>query len=548
MTQSVWRLWSLILLFSAAIPRLSAAPNITSVGNAASNLTFNAPIAQGAIFVIKGSGLGPANISFAPAAFQSTSLSGTSVSVTSGTTTVKALMYYTSDGQVAALLPSNTPTGGASFTLTYNGQTSNSLSHGVSPSSVGIFTIDSSGQGPGIVTYADYSLVSANKATPCGGPNTACGAANPGDTLILWATGLGPVNGDDATGAGLGQSMPNVALTLWLGGVQAPVSYQGRSGCCIGEDQIVFAVPNNVPTGCSVPLVVQVGTNANTISNTTFMPVAKGSRDCTPLNAAEAALSNPLAILTGPVPFADISMEKDVANGGGFQDQASVVIGKAPVSNPAYEPFFLSFNDQLPPGTCVVYNSLDPSSDPPLGQFVLLDGGSSFTVKGPKGSVALNGSTGDNVTLSASGTFLGPGSYTVTGTGGKDIGSFSATLTIPATPTLTSPTPSNNAPVTRSNGLTVTWTGGDPNAYVEILVTSALDNTFNLGDTARCRVAASAGTFTIPPYVMLAIPAGNFGGFLFLNSEVAAPFTATGLTLGNFHTRGVITSLGFVLK
>src|SRR5215831_10481072 len=75
------------------------------------------------------------------------------------------------------------------FTVTYNGQTSNSVGHGITASSVGIFTVNSSGQGPAIVTFPDYSLVSAAKANPCGGPNTACGAANPGDTLILWATG-----------------------------------------------------------------------------------------------------------------------------------------------------------------------------------------------------------------------------------------------------------------------------------------------------------------------------------------------------------------------
>ena len=96
---------------------------------------------------------------------------------------------------------------------------------------LGIFTVDSSGQGAGIVTYADYSLVSPMKAANCGGPNTTCGAANPGDTLILWGTGLSAVSGSDAAGAGLGQNMPNLSLQLWVGGVQAKVIYQGRSGC-----------------------------------------------------------------------------------------------------------------------------------------------------------------------------------------------------------------------------------------------------------------------------------------------------------------------------
>jgi hypothetical protein len=49
---------------------------------------------------------------------------------------------------------------------------------------VGIFTLDSSGQGPGILTYPDYSLVSSVKAANCGGPSTACGAANPGDVPL----------------------------------------------------------------------------------------------------------------------------------------------------------------------------------------------------------------------------------------------------------------------------------------------------------------------------------------------------------------------------
>jgi uncharacterized protein (TIGR03437 family) len=69
---------------------LFAAPTITGVANAAANIPFNYPIAQGAIFVIYGSGLGPANISVASAPFQSTTLSGTSVSVTVGGTTVNS--------------------------------------------------------------------------------------------------------------------------------------------------------------------------------------------------------------------------------------------------------------------------------------------------------------------------------------------------------------------------------------------------------------------------------------------------------------------------
>src|SRR5450759_4579315 len=97
-------------LFLLLISQLSAAPAITSVMNAASNLPSllpNGSIAAGSIFVVKGSGMGPANISIAPNPFQATGLSGTSAAITVNGTTVNALMYYTSDKQIAALLPSS---------------------------------------------------------------------------------------------------------------------------------------------------------------------------------------------------------------------------------------------------------------------------------------------------------------------------------------------------------------------------------------------------------------------------------------------------------
>jgi uncharacterized protein (TIGR03437 family) len=532
------------LLVSAVIPRLSAAPTIRSVANAASNIPFGQPLAQGSIIVIKGSGLGPATLSIAPAPFQSTSLSGTSVVVkdTVGLTTTNALMYYTSESQVAVLLPSNTPTGVLAFQVTYNGENSNNLSHGIAASSLGIFTIDSTGEGPAIVTYPDYSLVSAAKAANCGGPTTACGAANPGDTLILWATGLGPVSGNDASGAGLGQPMPNVPLTVWLGGVQAPVIYQGRSGCCIGEDQIVFTVPNNVPTGCAVPLVVQIG---SAISNGTVMPVANGSRNCTPTNPALASVNVEQAVMAGPVTYGFIGLGKEGKEGGGYQDRARFEFAKILAYGPGSQPFFVSWIDDPPPGTCLVGNSLNGSSDPPITGIADANAGSSFAVRGPNGSMPVTGKPGDfSATLSAAGTFLVPGAaYTVTGAGGADVGPFSATITFPAMPALVSPV--NNTTVTRSDGMTATWTGGDPNGTVNIQVSSALDNTFTNGRRAACRAPAGAGTFTIPPYVLQALPAGAFGGFTINPETAAVPFTATGLSIGFISTFHAGTGFGY---
>jgi uncharacterized protein (TIGR03437 family) len=505
--------------FTAAVQ-----PAITAVENAASNITPglpNAGIAQGAIFVVYGSGLGPSTIAFASPAFQSTSLSKTSVAVKVGATTVDALMYYTSADQVAALLPSDTPTGTGTITATYNGQTSGTAPITVVANNLGIFSVDSSGGGPGIVTNADYSLVSAAKTASCGGPNTTCGAANPGDTLILWATGLGPVNGSDASGAGLGVNMPDIPLKLWLGGVAITPSYQGRSGCCIGEDQIVFTVPDNVPTGCAVPLLVQID---DEISNNVVMPVAKGSRDCTPTNPGYSA-GLEQEVLTGPITVATLKLDRYSDGNGKFEDD-----GKAQFQNlvfaPAFQPFLISWVDYTPIGTCLVYNNTGESTNIPVTSAASLDGGSTIKFTGPNGSVSLP----ENQSLNefSPGSFLVPGVYTVTGTGGANVGQFSANLTIPAPPMLVSPV--NNATATRSSGMTATWTGGG-SGNVVIDIESCTDSTCANGATAACSAPASAGTFTIPPYVLLAFPAGSNGGFV-LSTEAQASFTATGLDLG----------------
>lgn len=493
-------------------------PVISNVTNAASNITAglpNAGIAQGAISTIFGTNLGPGTFSVAQNAFQSTILSGTSVSVTVSGTTVAPLLYYTSATQVSALLPSNTPVGTGTIAVTYNGQAGIAAPITVVANNFGIFTPTSDGQGTGIVTNADYSLVSVSKAANCGGPYTTCGAANPGDTLVLWGTGLGPVNGSDAAGAGLGVNMPSIPLTVWLGGVQAQVTYQGRSGCCIGEDQIVFTVPANVPTGCAVPLAVQIG---DQISNYTVMPVApKGTRTCPASNSTfSSALVQQVTTSTGTITHgeADVSRSPNQDAQGNVSATASTDYGKAQFISftvpAAVQPFIVSYIDDQPPGTCSVYNNLNGGGNGGnyLANLNLLDGGPSIKVTGPNGSQNIP-ATGNNVAL-APGTYLSPGAYTFTGTGGADVGSFTAPFTIPAPATLTSPASGPNVPVTRANGITLTWSGGAGNTNIQISGGNSTDNTGSVGASFACFAAASAGTFTIPSSVLLALPPGTF--------------------------------------
>ncbi|MBZ5607075.1 MAG: hypothetical protein LAP38_02365 [Acidobacteriia bacterium] len=549
----VVRILNVMAVVGLLISGASAAPAVTSVLNAASNKDprlGGSSIAKGSIFIVKGTGLGPATLTIAPRAFQSTNLDGTSVRITVNGQSVDALMYYTSDTQIAALLPSNTPVAGpdsgnpniqATITVTYNGTSSDPTPiRGVANNSLGIFTVDSSGSGPAIVTYPDYSLVSPFKAANCGGPNTTCGAVNPGDTLILWATGFGPIAGSDASGAGLGVNNPGPPYALWLGGVQATIVYQGRSGCCIGEDQIVFTVPNNVPTGCVVPLVVQL---LNQVSNSTVIPVANGSRSCTPTDpiVADERVQRLGTLSSFNLGVVELDHLLDAAQTA-YADTGVFTFAKASGIPAGLQPFFASYFDVPATGTCIVLGTNSPV-DHLFNSFTLapIEAGSRFTVTGPKGTTTVTANPGAQVSFSTPGFIGSGGDFTVTGGPGSDVGAFTARLTIPHAPELTSPDSANGLTVTRSQGMTVTWTAGanitSPLSGPLPIVLSTNTNPGGFLATLVCTADAAKGTFTIPPYALLGLPPTGGGAFLGFRPHDLMPsgialFSANGLDLG----------------
>jgi hypothetical protein len=143
-------------------------------------------------------------------------------------------------------------------------------------------------------------------------------------------------------------------------------------------------------------------------------------------------------------------------------------------------------------------------------------------------------------TLSANGSYLTQGAYTVNnGSGGADIKAFSANITIPVLPAMTSPQPdtNNSFSVSRSSGFPVTWSGGTSSGQVLLTGQSATDNSNTNGAGFQCSVNPSAGTFTIPPYILLALPAGSMGGLNFQANAAPANFPAAGLDLGFVTTR-----------
>ena len=242
-------------------------PSLQGIVNAASNIQIrlpNAPIAPGALFVIYGSGLGPDNMVQSLTFPISTSLSGTSVRIDMNGTIVNAPVVYTSARQLAAIMPSNMPMGLGQVTVTYNGATSSSIGVFVFTSNVGVYTVNQNGSGVGVITDANYKLFSESAS------------ANPGQAIIIWGTGLGPVADD--TVAPTAKDRTDVPLEVYVGEKLATLAYRGRSSCCAALDQIVAIVPAGVE-GCATPVVLKIG---NFVSNTTTLSVAVSGRVCQP--------------------------------------------------------------------------------------------------------------------------------------------------------------------------------------------------------------------------------------------------------------------------
>jgi hypothetical protein len=159
-----------------------------------------------------------------------------------------------------------------------------------------------------------------------------------------------------------------------------------------------------------------------------------------------------------------------------------------------------------------------------------LDAGQAIGISGPKGDQQLTAdaqSSGHYRADLSNSPYLDPGSYTFTGSGGADVGPFQGAMQAPDVVSWTNST----AAVDRSQGITVNWTGGDPNGFVTISGTS-ITTSPNVGAMFVCTAPAAGGAFTVPPVVTLALPASQSGSLTLGSVGQPASFTASGIDIG----------------
>jgi len=238
-------------------------PAISGVVNAAtSDIT---QLARGSFISIYGANFGPQ--AGPPSSLPlPTTLGSTQVTIKSGSTNYQAFLHFVSPGQINCILPSAVPAGQAFVTVTVNNVTSLPRNILVAEHSFGIFTIGSQVGG---------MAIAQNFVSPTSVPlNLYTNPAGPGQTLILYGTGLGAyTNGPDGDAPQAGNIVNN-ALVM-LNGFPITPFYSGRAPGIPGVDQINFTIPADapIPDGCSLPLQIQIGS----IGQNTVATIAKSS-------------------------------------------------------------------------------------------------------------------------------------------------------------------------------------------------------------------------------------------------------------------------------
>jgi hypothetical protein len=100
---------------------------------------------------------------------------------------------------------------------------------------------------------------------------------------------------------------------------------------------------------------------------------------------------------------------------------------------------------------------------------------------------------------------LPPGNYTLKGAGGKDVGAFTASLTLGPQFVISGGLPTS---VTRSSGLTLNWTGGNSSDTVVIFGGSQSGSLLNqTGASFICFTTAGKGSYTVPASILNQLPA-----------------------------------------
>jgi uncharacterized protein (TIGR03437 family) len=518
-------------------------PTITAVQDAGS---YTNNVAEGSIFVVKGTTLsasGYTAMSF-PLPTSSSGVKITFTPAAGGTGTDAYLVYLYNQGgvnQLAGVLPSGLAVGNYNVTVT-NGTVSAPFPTQVVQRKLGLITADSTGSGLAVIqNYISASQLDIDRFTTFASGGYTFSPSRPGQVLIAWATGMGPVAGGDNTASpGYDFNANGVNVKVLVGGVSITPLYAGRAPGLAGADQINFALPSNIPTGCTVSFQVSVN---GVLSNPAFIAIAQDATSSACVipgytTAQLQKLDQGGTITTGGFSIEQFTeslpqlgtVKEDII-GGGFSQITGFQLSSAACQNVSL----------IQSGSCTVIQGSCGGSSTSTGSVKSLDAGK-VTISGPSGSgltsQALTETSNSYSLIGAESGISIPGqvnftlpagSYTLAGAGGNDVGSFSTSLTLATAITVTGGLPST---VPESSPLTINWTGGNASDMLEIVGASSTNtgtgaNQVTTSTEFICVTTAGAKTFTVPSSILTQLPAAANGSLLVLSGNNSATFSAT---------------------
>lgn len=398
----------------------------------------------------------------------------------------------------------------------------------------GLFAMDGSGCGQGAV------LNIANDGS--GSLNSLRNSASPGGWISAYGTGVTPPSAPPD-----GVATPATPLLGVQAGLQFDFadlegtpsqSWSGLAPGVVGVDQFNAQIPGSVREGCAVPVQFKYSTRSNAISQPVTLAIRQGGGPCVDPPAAG---------------YGQIVWQRTVtttASNAAFESDTMTVSLQSSPGKQAPPPVVYSDGCFLPGNICG--NSL---------QSTITYSGPSCSVPGYRslaaGTVTLQGpgvsptqapvipfQQGQLGGLSAYQAGLPKGAiqagnYTVTASGGADVGAFQATVQVG--PDIQIQTALAGASVWAAcKPFTINWTGGDPNSWVTVRLVqqvAAAAGGYQFTNFAY-RTPTSNGVMTIP----YSVP-GSANGCLAstpvtISVEVnpdpskIASFSASGLALG----------------
>ncbi|MGO9261969.1 MAG: hypothetical protein ACLQU1_37550 [Bryobacteraceae bacterium] len=262
-----------ILLAAVSAPAFAQTP-VLSPGGVLNGASFAAgqPVTPGSLVSIFGTGLAATN-TLGDSIPLSTSLAGVSVSFNGIPAPLSGVFHSPTFDQINAQVPWEVPNGPAQVVVTNASGTSSapqSVQVAVAP---GIFSTQG-GVGQAIAYSNSNGLIAAAAGAI---PGLATVPAKIGDplSLVILATGLGPVNPPVPTGSNVTDGLVHNCVTpptVLVGGVAAQVLFAGLQPQFVGVYQINIVIASGTPTGNAVPLQIQM--NGMTTTNQVTIAVS----------------------------------------------------------------------------------------------------------------------------------------------------------------------------------------------------------------------------------------------------------------------------------